>query len=267
MIKTLGSETGQLQSHDLVQLCVQGMTSETCLCLNAYSVPIICSPLRNQAVNFTTRTYQHLSGLLLADSISANENENSLEVDVLIGANYYWHFLTGTIKRGESGPTALQTKVGWVLSGPVQGGFALNSTQVNFMNTHALRVDTDQFMDEGSENRALERKLAEFWDLEAIGISPEEKSVHERFNEDITFKDGRYEVKLPWKECHATLPDNYILCQRILKSLTRRLQSEEILREYDAVIQDSSKRESLRRWKAAKHLALGQEKRIISRTK
>ena len=67
-------------------------------------------------------------------------------------------------------------------------------------------------MDEGSENLALERKLAEFWDLEAIGISPEGKTVYERFNKDITFKDGRYEVKLPWKECHVTLPDNYILC-------------------------------------------------------
>ena len=176
MIKTFGSETGQIQSRDFVQLCVQGMTSETHLYVNAYAVPIICSPLRNQAVNFAASTYQHLSGLLLADSISADENENNVEVDVLIGADYYWHFLTGAIKRGESGPTALQAKVGWVLSGPVRGGSALNSTQVNFTNTHALRVDThDQFMDESSENRVLERKLAEFWDLEAIGISPEEK--------------------------------------------------------------------------------------------
>ena len=189
MIKTFGSETGQIQSRDLVQLCVQGMTSETYLYVNAYAVSITCSPLQNQAVNFAASTYQHVSGLLLADSISADENENSVEVDVLIGADYYWHFLTGAIKRGESGPTALQTKVDWVLSGPVQGGSALNSTQVNFTNTHALRVDTHhQFMDESSENRALEIKLAEFWDLEAIGISPEEKSVYERFNEDITLK-------------------------------------------------------------------------------
>ena len=90
-----------------------------------------------------------------------------MEVYVLIGADYYWHFLTGAIKRGESDPTALQTKVGWALSGPVHGGSALNSMQVNFTNIHALRVDThNQFMDESSENRALERKLAEFWDLE-----------------------------------------------------------------------------------------------------
>ena len=73
MIKTFGSETGQLQSCDLVQLCVQGMTSETCLYINAYSVPIICSPLRNQAVNLAARTYQHLNRLLLADSISADK--------------------------------------------------------------------------------------------------------------------------------------------------------------------------------------------------
>jgi len=131
MIKTFGSETGQLQSGDLVQLCMQGMTSETCLYVNAYSVPIICSPLRNQALNFTAHTYQHLSGLLLADSISADENENTVEVDVLIGADYYWHFLTDAIKRGESGPTALQTNVGWVLPGPVKGGVCikLNASQ------------------------------------------------------------------------------------------------------------------------------------------
>ena len=88
MIKTFGSETGQIQSRDLVQPCVQGMTSETFLDVNAYAVPIICSPLQNQAVNFAASTYQHLSGLLLADSISDDENDNNVEVDVLIGADY-----------------------------------------------------------------------------------------------------------------------------------------------------------------------------------
>ena len=158
----------------------------------------------------------------------------------------------------------MQTKVGWVFSEPVQGASALNSTQVNFTNTHALRVDThDQSMDESSENWALERKLAELWDLEAIGISREETSVNERFNEDITFKDGQYGVKLPWKERHATLPDNYTLCQRRLKSLTRRLQSEEITSMILSFkITLTSK--SFRRWKTAKYLTLGQEKRIIS---
>ena len=167
--------------------------SETCLYVNAYSVPIICSPLRSQAVNFATSTYQHLSGLLLADSISADENENNVEVNVLIGANYYWYFLTGAIKRGRA------VRQLWYSLDLFRGV----CIKLNASLFRALRVDTDQFMDKGFENRALERKLAEFWDLEAIGISLEEKSVYERFNEDITFKDGQYEVKLPWKECHA----------------------------------------------------------------
>lgn len=100
MIETFGSDTGQLQSRDLVQLCVQGLTSETCLRVNAYAVPIICSPLQNQAVNFAASSYPHLHGLPLADSISADENGDHVEVDVLIGADYYWHFLTGALKRG-----------------------------------------------------------------------------------------------------------------------------------------------------------------------
>ena len=61
MIKTFGSVSGQIQSRDLVQLCVQVMMSETYLYVNDYAVPIICSPLQNQAVNFAASTYQHLS--------------------------------------------------------------------------------------------------------------------------------------------------------------------------------------------------------------
>ena len=116
-------------------------------------------------------------------------------------------------------------------------------------------------MDKSFENRALERKLAEFWDLEAIGISPEEKSVYERFNEDITFKDGRYEVRLPWKECHATLPDDFTLCQRRLSLSREDFNQKKSRRSTMLSFKISLTRESLRT-KTAKHLTLGQEKRI-----
>lgn len=92
MIKGFGSNAGQLQSRNLVQVWVQGLTSETCLYVNAYTVPIISSPLQNQAVKFTATTYQYLNGLSLADSNSSNENESQLQVDFLIGTDYYWHF-------------------------------------------------------------------------------------------------------------------------------------------------------------------------------
>ena len=44
--------------------------------------------------------------------------------------------------------------------------------QVNFTNTHAHTINI-QSMDDMSKNKALERKLSEFWDSEAIGIQPQ----------------------------------------------------------------------------------------------
>ena len=42
-----------------------------------------------------------------------------MDVDLLIGSDFYWNFLAGEIRRGEVGSVAMKTKVGWVLSGPV----------------------------------------------------------------------------------------------------------------------------------------------------
>jgi hypothetical protein len=39
----------------------------------------------------------------------------------------------------------------------------------------------------------------------------------------LTFKDGRYEVSIPWKENQVTLKSNYIQAERRLYSLEKRL--------------------------------------------
>ena len=50
--------------------------------------------------------------------------------------------------------------------------------------------------------------------------------VHQQFQEGIKFENGRYEVRLPWKEPHPTLPDNYDLCLETLKGQVARLQKD-----------------------------------------
>eukprot|EP00731_Ephydatia_muelleri_P023359 Em0015g942a len=48
-----------------------------------------------------------------------------------------------------------------------------------------------------------------------------------------------YEVELPWKETHPTLPDNLDLSQARLRNLLLRLRKDQcILREYDSVIKN-----------------------------
>ena len=61
-----------------------------------------------------------------------------------------------------------------------------------------------------SEEEKLNESLKRFWELEAIGVPTlNEDLVHEKFVQEITFKDGRYEVSLPWRENSQDLPVNY----------------------------------------------------------
>ena len=78
--------------------------------LTMFSVPHICEPL---TISLCATTCEHLSQLELADSCHDNL---TLDMDVLIGSDYYWDLVTGDIRCGESGPVAINTRLGWVLS-------------------------------------------------------------------------------------------------------------------------------------------------------
>ena len=81
--------------------------------------------------------------------------------------------------------------------------------------------------------------LQSFWDLESLGIMDPDQSVFAEFEENIRFRDGRYEVSLPWKDPHLMLPDNYQLCLKRLHGLLRRLrQDPTVLEQYDSIIRD-----------------------------
>ena len=77
------------------------------------SFPAICSSLNTLiAVN----QFPHLRDLELAD-MAVNKDQSS-QIDILIGSDYYWCVVTSDIISGESGPVALSSHFGWLLSGP-----------------------------------------------------------------------------------------------------------------------------------------------------
>ena len=156
-----------------------------------------------------------------------------MEVDILVGCDYYWEFITGQTLRGDNGPIAIQTTLGWVLSGPVHPVNQLAST-MSLVTTHVLRIDSQPH-----GTKELDNTLQSFWRLESLGICAPEKSVYDDFASSVQFKEGRYEVALPWKDDHTPLPQNYELCKKRLQGLLRRLQQEPtILQEYDTIIRD-----------------------------
>ncbi len=104
-----------------------------------------------QPIHRAQDTLGYLSDLDLADITT---NKDALEVDILIGSDYYWRFATGRVLRGRAGPTAVHTRLGWVLSGPLPGTGQRETATTLTTSTHALRVD-----EEATHNQK------KFWDL------------------------------------------------------------------------------------------------------
>ena len=107
---------------------------------------------------------------------------------MLIGADFYWDILEDHIVRG-NGPTAVKSKIGYLLSGPVH---AQQSRAIDHVfNVIASHMPTD----------ILERFLS----LESMSISqnPDDNDKSDYFREyeqsSIEFKNGNYTAKLPWK--------------------------------------------------------------------
>ena len=230
-IKTFGSSESHNTLCDVVQLGL-ATKDDGLLQMTALVVPFICHPLTSQPVSLSRQQYSHLEGLDLADSADTCD---TLEIDVLIGSDVYWNLVTGRIIRGNSGPTAIHTKVGWVLSGPVdQQDVTVN---LSLVSAHTLRIDTY------SVETSLDSRLTQFWELESLGIMKNETSVYEKFVQQIKFDGQRYEVKLPWKEHHPPLPDNLNLCHKRLIGLLKRLrQSPQLLSEYNSIVRDQTER-------------------------
>ena len=123
-------------------------------------------------------------------------------IDVLIGLDFYYSFVTRDIVKTDlSEPVAVRATLGWALCGPT--GTASSESTVS-MNVQV------------STNDQLNETLQSFWNLESIGIKSDdmpllnktEENVLNNFKESLTFKDGRYEVSIHWKENQVTLKGN-----------------------------------------------------------
>ena len=85
----------------------------------------------------------------------------------------------------------------------------------------------------------MQDDLQKFWDLETLGIRDTETSVHDKFSNEIRFTGERYQVKLPFKDNHPMLSDNYTNASRGLATVIKKLKTQpEILKQYDQVIKE-----------------------------
>ena len=223
-LNTFREKTFRKQKCDVLTLPLEDVNEETSrVCV--LSFPTICSPLPSRV---DANNYPHLHGLKLTDY---SDSEDS--IDFLIGSDYYWDI--SEIVRGDFGPTAVNSKFGWLLSGPTESVINQETTMTNL----TIAGNSNSLFDYTQD--ALVDTLKQFWETESIGIKEvsEITKSHNGFNEQVRFNGQRYEVPLPWRDNHPTISSDYELCVNRLKSLQRKLLKEpELIREYNQIIEE-----------------------------
>ena len=112
-LNTFGQDQFKKQSCEGVSLDLHGLDGDFVIQMKTLAFPVICSPV---ATRLDINEIQHLEGLEFADEIDGR----SEMIDILLGADYYYEVVTGEIIKGDTGPTAVASKFGWLLTGPVK---------------------------------------------------------------------------------------------------------------------------------------------------
>ena len=166
----------------------------------------ICTPITSQNLSFAKPEYAHLKNINLGDSNIDNKN---LNIDILIGADFSWDIILDGFVCGNSGPVAINTKVGCVLSGPLTNSCNENKNN-SVMLTHVIKVQAEII----SENDSIVNDFSKVWSEENnLKNYPYEK---------------RYEVEFPFKSDHDLFGDNYSNCQKRMKNLSKKFQKAKL---------------------------------------
>ncbi|XP_039537635.1 LOW QUALITY PROTEIN: uncharacterized protein LOC120485906 [Pimephales promelas] len=167
-------------------------------------------------------------GLQLADYQDPGTCDT--ELSLLIGADYYWHVVSGQVERITDALVAVESIFGWSVQGPV--------TMSSVSDAACMHIHID-------EDTLVSERLKAFWETESLGItmqqsnSPEEEDALRMFEKTTQYKNGRYEVELPWRPDKPELPDNYRIAKKRFEGLKRRLRSDVVMyHRYNEVVND-----------------------------
>lgn len=185
-------------------------TSLTCLVINT-----ICENLPNQSVNIETLAIP--GNIRLADPSFAIPSK----IDMLIGAGLFWQLLCiGQVTLGPGKPILHKTKLGWVVSGPLNFSRTRGETSVCYL-AMSPNDESDQ--------------LSKFWAIEECPLDQPVRSREEQQCEShyvATFQresDGHFIVSIPLKYPLSNLGDSRHTAIRQFYRLERKLHQNPTL--------------------------------------
>ena len=154
-------------------------------------------------------------------------------VTILIGQDVPEALWPLELRKGKEGqPYATRTRLGWSLNGPVESEpFVEEPAFSNYVHAdERLNVLVEQFWKlETSE--ALANSLPQF--------SVDDKKAVDMWEQSIELVNGHYQMDIPFKSKNPNLPDNRVIAEKRLQSLTRRfLRDPELHSKYKGGIQE-----------------------------
>lgn len=209
------------QNHyDVTQFSILDLAGSP-ITIQAIILDNLVSPLEDVNRKALT-TLPHLQSLELAHPPTGS---NYFPVDILIGANFYWSIVGDRVIRGP-GPTAVNSKIGYLVSGPLTG--VCNTRSEQSLSIHVSTVE--QF------------DISQFWTLESLGIQPEAESTNTTNSYQdrcIEFRTKKYVARLPWRLSHPELLPNFMVCLRRTRGTVKRLAKDtKLIHLYDQIIRE-----------------------------
>lgn len=196
----------------------------------------------------------HSPGLLdLADKLRekgvrlADRNlcsDTITDIEVMIGVDYFSQFIKGFDHI--YGIDLYSCSGGKLISGPIpsniglkpsKAGTSMHITVMRVTENHSPLAITDLIEEETTDIHKL-------YDLETIGIQPNEMAPDDRLTLDtymnsVQYHNGQYWVRLPWKMNSPVVPNNFRMALGQLYSLLNNLKKRsDHLVHYDKVIKD-----------------------------
>lgn len=163
------------------------------------------------------------NGIIFSD-LECYPNQ-SVEVDIVIGSDYWGYFMTGKNRSLPCGLHAFETIFGWTLSGITPKSNTGEEIISMFLS---------------------EENLKNLWGLDVIGIKDpidklteiqEETEAKKFFMDTVTRnQEGRYQVKLPWSNGVQEIPNNKKIATTRMLSTTKRLNATNNFETYDNII-------------------------------
>lgn len=148
-------------------------------------------------------------------------------IDLLIGTNAPkllepWE----VINSCGNGPYAIQTVLGWVVNGPLTGNSVASEAELPLAMVNRISVCKLEQMLVMQYNHEFNEKTTK-----ENGMSREDHKYLEIMEQSAVLQEGRYCLKLPFKNKEVSLPNNFAVAKQRIQGLRKRFLNNPLLHQ------------------------------------